>query len=450
MDSVSVRGIEVLISSPGGHSIPCYMDARLVKSGIDFTRRRKRWILAVAALAFSGYGAYRVYNLPSVARKRRRFLKLVGALVSLAEAVSESSETVAFVSKDLKDFLRSDSDEVPNSLKQISKITKSAEFSRSITEVFRALTVGAMRGYRSVSEDNVHGNGWNANLTDQVLDKLFTPAGSGFASVVVGSLARNLVMAIHADTRSWQQSEFSNPDSSNQFTTEGSSVPRWLNVLCDDKVKDLVGDCIQLFVSTAVTIFLEKTMEINAYDELFSGLTNPKHEKKVREMLVSVCNGAVETLVKTSHQVLKSSKLNANSYSGSPLLAVEGSKGLRFNGVDWKQGVSSHKSPDSYGLAKDSGWVNKVSSTLAIPSNRRLVLDVTGRVTFETVRSLLECLMEKLYDGMRQSANVVHDEVLDRGIEVVRYVTAKSSIITTICLSLCLHILDGASILAPF
>lgn len=416
------------------------MDVRLVKSGIDFAGRRKRWILAAAALAFSGYGAYRVYNSPSVARRRRRLLKLVGALVSLAEAVSESTETIALVSKDLKEFLRSDSDEVPNSLKQISKIAKSAEFSESITEVSRALTVGALRGYKSESKDNVNGNGGVLGFTDHVLDKLFTPAGSGFVSVVVGSLARNLVMAIFMDRRSSLQSE-----------TEGSSVPGWLNVLCDDRVKDLVGDCIQQFVSTAVTIFLEKTMDINTYDELFSGMTNPKHEKKVREMLVSVCNGAVETLVKTSHQVLKSSRSNANSYSVSPCLAVEGSKGLRFTGVDWKQGVLSHKGlRDSYGLPKNSGWVDKVSSTLAVPSNRRLVLDVTGRVTFETVRSLLEYLMEKLHDGVRQSVNAVHDEVVDRGIEVVRYATAKSSIITTLCLSLCLHILDGAAILAPF
>lgn len=427
------------------------MDVRLVKSGIDFAGRRKRWILAAAALAFSGYGAYRVYNSPSVARKRRRLLKLVGALVSLAEAVSESTETIALVSKDFKEFLRSDSDEVPNSLKQISKIAKSAEFSESITEVSRALTVGALRGYKSESKDNVNGNGGVLGFTDHVLDKLFTPAGSGFVSVVVGSLARNLVMAIFTDKRSSLQSEYGNPDGGDHLATEGSSVPGWLNVLCDDRVKDLVGDCIQQFVSTAVTIFLEKTMDINTYDELFSGMTNPKHEKKVREMLVSVCNGAVETLVKTSHQVLKSSRSNANSYSVSPCLAVEGSKGLRFTGVDWKQGVLSHKGlRDSYGPPKNSGWVDKVSSTLAVPSNRRLVLDVTGRVTFETVRSLLEYLMEKLHDGVRQSVNAVHDEVVDRGIEVVRYATAKSSIITTLCLSLCLHILDGAAILAPF
>ena len=94
---------------------------------------------------------------------------------------------------------------------------------------------------------------------------------------------------------------------------------------------------------------------------------------------------------------------------------------------------------------KESGWMGKVSSTLAVPSNRRLILDVTGRVTFETVRSFMEFVLEKFCACVMRFANVVHETIA----EIVRYLAAKSAVIITICLSLCLHIMGGAWALAP-
>ncbi|KAM3756913.1 hypothetical protein ACB098_02G149000 [Castanea mollissima] len=400
----------------------------LVKTGFDFTRKRKKLVLLFAAFGFTGYSLYSVYHLPSVVRKRERVSKLFSALLSVAEAVSDSAESVGVVSKDLKQFLQSNSDQIPNSLKQISKITRSIEFSESLTALTQALTVGILRGYRSVSSSD---GGANSGFADQVMDKLFTTAGSGFASVVVGSFARNLVMAFFSDGQS--------SEGSNSKGSEMNQIPQWVNVVCDDKCRELIGDCIQMFVSTAVAVYLDKTMDMDFYDELLSGLTNPKHEVQVRDMLVSVCNGAVETLVKTSHQVLTSSNSNP---SPRFLEIEEGSS----PGKNWDLGLKSRK---FFAEKKDNGWVGKVSSTLAVPSNRRFVLDVTGRVTFETVMSFLEVLLEKLYEAVKKCVNVVHEEVIDRGHEVVRFASAKSSVVATMCLSVCLQILDGVWILVP-
>jgi len=91
-------------------------------------------------------------------------------------------------------------------------------------------------------------------------------------------------------------------------------------------------------------------------------------------------------------------------------------------------------------------WVNQVSSTLAVPRNRRLVLDVTGRVTFETVKSFLEFVKWKVYDGGKQGACVVRKEVIERGLEVVRYVSARSMLIATICFALCMHVMVGIKV----
>lgn len=396
------------------------MDLELAKKGFGYARKKKKWLFVMAALGFSGYGAYRVYHLPSVSQKRKRLLKLLGALVSVAEVVSDSAESIGVVSKDLKEFLQSDSDEIPNSLKQVSKIARSDEFSGSVVKLTQAVTLGVLRGYQSQTKSQSHGDDGvasNSSFTDQVMDKLFTKAGSGFVSVVVGSFARNLVLAFISDEQSGGGSDSNNSPSMDHFGSKMNDVPRWVDVACSEKCRDLIGDCIQLFVSTAVTVYLDKTMDINTYDDIFCGLTNPKHEEKVKDMMLSVCNGAVETLVRSSHQVLTSS-------SSSSHLAINDGK-------------------------KDSGWIGQVSSTLAVPSNRRFVLDLTGRVTFETVRSFLDVLLERLFDGMRRRVNSARVETVDRGVEVVRYAVAKSSVIATICLSLCLHILDSPWLLAP-
>lgn len=416
------------------------MDMRIVQKGLDYTRKRKKLACVLVALSFSGYGAYRVYNLPTVVRKRERLLKVLGAFGYLAEAVADSAEAIGIVSKDFNEFVKSDSDQVPNSLRQISKLTMSEEFTAPVSGITRAIAVGILQGYQSEQAKNMVnsvGSG-DSSLADQVFDKLFSKAGSGFASVVVGSFARNMVMAL-SDTYGGKLN-----DSSDLAST---SVPRWVEVACDDKLRDLIADSIQLFVSTAVAAYLEKTMDINTYDEFFTGLTNPKHETQVRETLATICNGAVETFVKTSHQVLTSANSNANSNSAMDHRVSHHRIKQKLDGEESLPTGFPSDEPDDEN--QDSGWVNKMYSTLAVPSNRRFVLDMTGRVTFETVRSFLDFLLEKLSDSVRSNLHGAHEEVIDKGFEAYRYVTAKSSTIVTICLSLCLHILNGPWILVP-
>ncbi|KAG6478330.1 protein PHLOEM PROTEIN 2-LIKE A10-like [Zingiber officinale] len=379
--------------------------------------RRRRWILLALASAVSAYGAYRIYHLPSVARGRRKLSRVLAALSAAADAAASTAEAVSLVSSDLTRFLRSDSTDLPSSLKQITKIVRSDEFSDSVSRVSEALTTGIARGiqfsehsaYPPISEPRD-----GARFTDRIMDRLFSASGSGLVSVMAGSFARGLVMGFY-------QSESSDGEEG----LDSQAVPRLVQLMCRDESRELIGNCVQLFVSTAVTVYLEKTMEINAFDEFFSGLTNPIHEAKMKDMLVSVCNGAVQTLVKTSHKVLTSS--NSSSHGNK----TESSK------LEEKSGAELAR---SFTLIEDGGgWVDQITSTLSVPGNRRFVLDVTGRITFETVRSFLDFVLWKMSDASRRGANGVKEELI-RGLEVLRHLSARSIIIIAVCLCLCLHI----------
>ncbi|KAK9749601.1 hypothetical protein RND81_02G137500 [Saponaria officinalis] len=415
------------------------MDLQLIHKGLNFTKRKK-WVFVLVVLGVSGYGVFRVYNLPSIVRKRIRVLKLFNSIVSISENISDSAELIGIISRDLKDFLNSDCDEIPNSLKQAIKLVKSEEFSDSVVRVTAALTRGVFRGYESESKSES-----NSGFYDRFIDTLFSDAGSGFVSVVAGSFAKNLVTALCSDANN----------------NKNVNSPSWIDVMCSDRGREFIAEVVQKFVSTAVAVYLDKTMTVNTYDELFAGMTNPKHEKPVREMLVALCNGSIETLVKTSHHVLTNSGSNPRNLSR--LVVARSNSDVvsktyyseiddTSNVITVKQSGRKPSLPleeDRKSSSSGEGWVSTVSSTLAVPSNRKLVLDVTGRVTFETVRSFLEFLLGKFFANVRRSFGAVNDAVIETGLGVVRYFTAKSSVVASICLSLCLYVLGGPWALMP-
>lgn len=380
--------------------------------------RRTNWLLLMAALGFTGYTAYRVYHFPSIARRRAKISKFFAALSSAAIAFSDSVDCAATVSRDLKEFLHSDSDEIPQSLKQISKLLRSDEISDSFTRLSQALTVGVLRGYDRYSRRKPSSAGVesNDNFTDKIMRKLCSESGSGFVSVVVGSFARNLVMAF-----------FSIDQSSKSRSCLEDRVARWMGVACDEKCRELIGELVRLFVSTAVSVYLEKTMEMNTFDQIFSGLTNPKHEKEMRELLVSLSNGAVKTLIRTSHQVL----------SGQGNWAIEAGPASGKKVEEFEEMELGLKPRSQYGKRPRNGGSGS--------KNRKVIVNLTRRVTFEMVRSFMEVLLEKIYEGMKRCVDIVNEEVIERGIEIARFVAVKTSVIASVCLSLCLHVLDSSS-----
>ncbi|KAJ8769371.1 hypothetical protein K2173_002575 [Erythroxylum novogranatense] len=275
-------------------------------------------------------------------RKNKRWVLLLLTL-------GFSSYTIVIVSNDLKAFLQSNSDQIPIILKQISIMARSNEFFKYV-----------------VSRGNISDN---ASFLDKVFHNLSTPVGSGFVFVIAGNFASNMLICIYQII-----------ESSKEMNSDAAHNNGNINYHVGSEIT-LIGGCIQLFASTAVTM-LGLIIHINNYDEIFVGLTNPKHKVKVRDLLISICNGATETLVKTSHKVLTrcDSKVDWDSSLCSLSLTIHQED---IDQVDSKTFYTEMKPRKLVSEVKESGWIDKVPSTLAVPSNKRLAIDVIERVTFD-------------------------------------------------------------------
>ncbi|PUZ68314.1 hypothetical protein GQ55_2G016600 [Panicum hallii var. hallii] len=360
---------------------------------LAFARRRRRWLLWAGASA----GCYLIYRHPAVASRRRRLVRIASALASLADAA-------AAVASDLAAFLSSDSDAVPQTLKQISKLAASPEASASASALSGALAAGVLRGYYAGTLGSGASPGGEVALSDRVLDRVLSPDGERLASAVAGSFGRHLVLAFYS--------------APSQPSTADASPESWVDALTSRRCQRAIRSWVEVFTATAVGVFIDKTIHINTYDQLFAAATNPAYGARLQELFIALCSTSIETLVKTSHGVLSS----ANSTGGD---------------------ANANANSGSDGVGE--GWVETVSSALAVPSNRKLVLDLTGRATFEAVRSFLEFVLWKLHASARAGG----DATIAAGLRALRLMSDRSMVIATICIVLCLHVLNSTWLLVP-
>ncbi|KAE8682804.1 Alpha/beta-Hydrolases superfamily protein [Hibiscus syriacus] len=130
-------------------------------------------------------------------------------------------------------------------------------------------------------------------------------------------------------------------------------------------------------------------------------------------ILWAICKFAPEECASLALDAGLAAKLLLAIQSGcNPVLKQSENAGITRGGFENEELLKRVKEGSSF---DSNGWFDKVSSTLAIPCNRKFVVDVTGRVTFETIRFILEFLLWKPSDGLRRSTHVVHTVVVQRG-----------------------------------
>ena len=103
-------------------------------------------------MALSAALAHRAYTSDALGRSRRSLARLRAALQSYMDALATGGEIAASLLRDLEQFLASDRDDIPPSLRQVSRLARSEE----VTSVASSTVAALYRGIAGAQHlDNV-------------------------------------------------------------------------------------------------------------------------------------------------------------------------------------------------------------------------------------------------------------------------------------------------------
>ncbi|XP_024395289.1 protein PHLOEM PROTEIN 2-LIKE A10 [Physcomitrium patens] len=313
------------------------------------------------------------------------------------------------------------------------------------------------------------------DLVDRLVDKLFSDSGKGFASAVVASASRSFVASVI------EYINTSNALSREDESGSGGGLVKSLVAFASSvEGRSAMTECIQNFVGTAVSVYLDRTKDINTFDELVAGLVKPEHRGPITDLLTTVCEVSTSSFVHSCHEAIKSdpSSSKYNAVRRSTVFCPDFDDTFHDNDdvdvfydmgeeplspcqspVKWKGKTVAEKNE-----AKPINYIDQISKVIAVPSNRKLILDIAGTMTASGVRSMIDVSLGKVSAafGRKGKAQAVKQdfetskrsgvgEKLQAVGDATKAAMDKSTILMTMCYAVCLHsVLGGVRMIQPF
>lgn len=113
--------------------------------GLSALPKRRRALLIAASVAVLGYAGYRAYRSDTLAAWRRALKRLAHVLDSASGTLSSGAELTGSMFEDVKEYLDSDTPDLPPRLRQLAQLVQSEEVSAATSQTVAALWAGLQR-----------------------------------------------------------------------------------------------------------------------------------------------------------------------------------------------------------------------------------------------------------------------------------------------------------------
>lgn len=251
--------------------------------------RRRNLIVAGTASVAGAVLLYKLFHSEPVARAWRQYQRLVLAFSSYNKAFLAGAEISAAISNDLKSFLQSDSQELPQTLRQLAQLFQ-AEETQAVASSIAAATV---RGIMSATQ----GTGASASGgLDSMLNALTSEKGHNLVSLAVSVAAR-------ASTRTYcecVERSAAAAKASEEATgvLADTLVQQVLRFACTPEGERLCMMGVTNFVTNATSVYCQNLEGTNFWSDLFAAMVKPEHKEVAGHMTRCFINELTNTVRK--------------------------------------------------------------------------------------------------------------------------------------------------------
>ena len=181
-------------------------------------QRNKYYVVASCACAAGGLAAVRLYQSKSLEATQASVLQTLQAIQRYSEACVSAGDAVALLSRDVQDFLQSDSDDVPQSLRQLAKLAQCPEVQAAITaSVASAVEGGSTAMLKHGGADN---DPTQLSMVDKILEAFLSDRGRSLVGLAVSVAARQSTEAFCAAVRQAVDAAFTPTSSSSMSSAD--------------------------------------------------------------------------------------------------------------------------------------------------------------------------------------------------------------------------------------
>lgn len=371
---------------------------------------RQRRILACGGLltAAAAVLAYRSYHCTKDGGDSY-LSRLRVALQKYSDAFLVGSEVSSLLLSDLQSFLTSDSEQIPQSFKQLLRLAESQEVQQTTSQLVSAAVRGAIEGASSM------GQGSGA-MTESILAALTSERGSSLLTLAISVACRTSTDALCANLA---QASAGQPD----------MMQRMLQFAGSREGQQLTTSSIRTFVREGTEVYMEKLEGTNTWADLLAAIGQGRNSAVmggltrvfVHELVNSYLNrpsassrsAVVEeefaaSPLQPQPQMGPSCSINSSlcsptagftmthnsppTHHASCRVAVDAT--AKLVPAEMLPGIGDCTSPAGKGgqgtssSASDS-WANEVIQIVKVPEARKLMVALAATATAEGVRGSL-------------------------------------------------------------